>query len=333
MDNSSYFVNSTVPANLSNMHLHNNLTNNEDQCIVWAQWLLLFHHRVEYASILIAFSAIIIALNLTLIISFIATKQVTKNTANIFIFVLSLSNMITGTVSLPLNASIFLELKGSGVCLKLAAVYLSNSFEHFSVVLTVLVAIDRYIHMNPRIESRPSRAQVLLQKPNVYYQILFVFITCTLLLAFKAFYPDGKVAGNISILSLTLLSAHIIIIAFLYTRGYLRIRKFTYSNPIYNNQSVRSTRVTPDYIRRLYKTVLALILLAMFQYVPYCLICILAGLLTAINRFSINSTYAYFIEVSALLMFAGYFTNCLAVLHWNKQAKHWILKKLRIMSP
>ena len=303
-----------------------NCTDAVGHCIGWFQIVTSINHKELYVAILLTLSPIVIVSNLILVASFIATRQATQNASNIAIFVISLSDLIVGAVSLPLKASLFWDL--TAICTKMEVVYFFNAFEHFSVILTALLAVDRYLHMNPRIQSHPSKLRMLMKKPKIYYVIIAFFFAYTSLFAFNAFYNSEILTTIMKALLLYSLSIHIIIITFLYARGYLRIRKFTDSNPVYCDND-GSSASTPDYVRRLYKTVLVLISIAFFQYVPYCLIWNTLTALSLLKKIDMKSWYTVG-EYSSLFIYAGSFTNCFAVLHFNKQARYWVLKQLRI---
>ena len=316
--------------NTSHWTLENNDTIDSNYCTVWIQMLTLLDHKVLYATILLTFSPVAILLNLILIVSFISTKQVTQNTSNLVIFVLCFSDLIVGAVSMPLKSNILLNVTSNNSCMKVNILIFFNAFQSFSVMLTVLLAIDRYLHMNPCIQSRSSKLRKFMEKPRIYYLVVSLFIICMLLFGFNGFYSSKMMMFAAIITSLSLLSIHLIIVTCLYAKGYLRIRNFTDSNPVYC-ENTGSSGSTPDYVLRLYKTVLILILLEFFQYVSYCLIWITATVLLLLEKVHV-SMFVTVGEFSALFMYAGCFTNCLAVLHFNKQARHWILKQLKIKS-
>ena len=145
-------------------------------CSYISSWLIFYKHKIPYAAILVILSFIAIILNLTLIVSFIATRQVTKNTSNILIFALSLSDLATGVVSMPLVASILLDKKAVDLCIKSKVFIILSGNGQYSVLLTVLLAVDRYLHMNPNIQNRPSLMRKILKKPNIYYSMTSLFI-------------------------------------------------------------------------------------------------------------------------------------------------------------
>ena len=287
------------------------------------EWLEMFAHKEAYAIILLIVSPITTLLNLTLIISFIATKQVTQNTSNILIFVLSWYDLIAGAVSMPLTANIFLDFNSDDSCIKVQLLFILSSKESFSLLMNFLLALDRYLHMNPDIQARPSRLQKILNTPSIYFVIVLTVITSNVISVIAAFqfYEKSTLIANFTFTGLLLMQ--LVVVACLYTKGYLRIRKFADSSPVYS-QPMGST---PDYVRKLYKTVLVILSLAFIQYVPFCVISILLAVHSNATQLISNPVFAYSFEIATLSTNAGCFTNCLAILHFNDRAKNWIFKK------
>ena len=317
----------STDASLSRMK--SNYTTTGSYCTTLSQITKYFEHEVVFATFLLTFSPVTVLGNITLIASFIATRQVTQNTSNILIFVLRFSDLAIGAICMPLKAGIFLNVAARDLCMKFKMLQLFNAVEHFSVLLTMLLAIDRYLHMDPDIQRHPSKLKMLFKKPNIYYIMILASLFCILVSSFTAFYDSNILINATRSLSLALLSFSIIFLTCLYTKGYLRIRHFADNNPVYHETGGPSGS-TPDYVRRLYKTVLTLILLTFIQYVPYCLICITIGLFYAATEVNNHIISTYFFEVSVLIMYAGCFTNCFAVIYFNKQARHWITHKMGI---
>ena len=301
-----------------------------DDCSTITSWLIFYEHKVPYAAILIIISPITILLNTALIVSFVATRQVTQNTSNILICILSFSDLTTGAVSMTLMANILLNMTADDLCIKTKVLMSFVSNGQFSIFVTVLLAIDRYLHMNPDIQNRPSRVKAIFKKKNICYPLMVAVIFLSSVFVMLVFDINTKLTMVITAIFTGLLAVYVIIIVCLYTRGYMRIRKFTDNNPIYN-ESLGSTNTTPDYVRRLYKTVLVLILMAFFQHIPMCVVHIIAIVLfpsreaTAIKE---KAIIPYFFEFAGLLANVGFFINSLAILHFNCKAKKWILAKL-----
>ena len=297
-----------------------------DTCNSIREWYNMFVHREPYAITLLAFSPITILLNLSLIISFIATKQVTQNTSNILIVVISLYDLAAGSLTMPLTANVLLDKGASNACIKSKLLIILSCNGQSSIFLMVLLALDRYLHMNPDIHRVPSKLKTILKTPNIYVVVAATFIIINSLLATFAFELHQKLTVSIATSFAGISSVLLIILICLYIRGYLRIRKFADNNPVYN-ESIGPGRATPEYVRKLYKTVLAIVLLASIQHFPYCI----AGLTLAFSHeravLSSDSVFAYFFEFATLSTHAGCFTNCLAILHFNTPARNWIFRK------
>ena len=290
-------------------------------------WFKLFPHKEPYAAVLLLLSPITVLLNLGLIVSFIATRQVTKNASNILIFSSSFCDLITAAVSMPLTSSILLNMKGTDFCIKSMVLFVLSGIPHLSVALTVLLAMDRYLHMNTDIQGNPSNLKRMLKKQNICYLILVGFIVLISTFTIAAFHINRMLTMTITAFFTILLTIYEVVVACLYIRGYLRIRRFVDNNPVYNEPG-GSTRTTPEYVRKLYKTVLILIILAFAQYVP----------ISVIHTFAIAFDYEHAankhqflvmaFEAAHLASNAVLSLNCLVILHFNNKAKTWILRKV-----
>lgn len=288
-------------------------------------------HKVMFASILLALSPVSILLNLTLIISLVAAKQVTQNISSLLIFIMTLCDFVSGAVGMPLAGSILLDLTQNDVCIELRILIIVGGFVTYSTILAALTAIDRYLHMNPNIRRDRSLVKHIFEKPTIYYLLVLVFICSISYPAIIAFHMirNQTLDTVIGFISTGFLVIYIVVTTCLYTRGYLRIRKFTDNNLIYG-EAVGQNGRKPDYVRRLYKTVLALVLLACFHVLPLCL---LKGSMVLAYFFKISvdtNILPYFFEISLLLFYTNCITNCLVIFHFNKTARHWIKKKIGI---
>ena len=299
-----------------------------DTCRSFRTWYGLFVHKQTYAAILLAFSPITILFNLSLIISFIATRQVTQNTSNILIFALSFCDLTSGTIFMPLRANTLLNLNAGDFCIKAKLLVMLSSNGQSSLILTSLIALDRYLHMNPDITNRPSRIRKILKRPNIYFVLAITFIVTNTFSAVLAFtFHDSEISLFASIFTI-MQSIQLVLVACLYAKGYLRIRKFADNNPVYNEPMGS----TPDYVRKLYKTVLVIVALALIQHVPYCIVSIVLTAQHSPTQLSSHPVFSYFNDFATLSMHAGCFTNCLAILYFNTQARTWIFKNTGIQK-
>ncbi len=125
----------------------------------------------------IILSALTVSINSLLIASFLATKQSMKKTSNFLIVFLSIVDCLNGATTMPLFGLYLAISVNNPIIAKLlllATMPLFICFGLISLNLTMLIACDRYIHMNPDL-NRQSRLQKLFKKPNIY--ILIVCVT------------------------------------------------------------------------------------------------------------------------------------------------------------
>ena len=273
-------------------------------------------------------SPIIVILNVLLIVAMIVTKQATQNTSNFLIICLSVSDLISGAISLPLLAYVLLSINSEIGCnLPNALAITGSCFGNFSAIITVLTAVDRYLHMNPNIRHRPSVLNKIFKLPNVICLVAMVLML-TLSFSIIVIFIDMNLEtmAFLGILSVCGTIIYFLSVTCLYVRGYKRISTFTDNNPVYHEAGQQ-----PKYVKSLYKTVFVLVLLACATYLPYSLINGITVMLTIINAsYAQNTALTCFVEIVQLILFSSGFTNCLVVFHYNKKIKRWIFKKVRI---
>ena len=288
-------------------------------------------HKEGFAYVMLSMSPFAILLSLTLLLSLAATRQVTQNTSSLLIFIITLSDFISGALGMPLAADILLNQAAHGICTKLKIIVIIGGTINFSTILAILTAIDRYLHMNPDIRGRTSRISQIFEKPVVYYLVVVVFFLSllfpTLSLVFEK--KDRKLDLAMGLFSTGQLTIYLLIVSCLYTRGYLRIRKFADSNPVYCKK-IGPTSSAPNYVRRLYKTVLTLILLACFHFLPLYFTSIAMVMVYIFNKDFDTRNLLQFYEIALLFFYAHGISNCVAVFCFNKRARTWIFNKTKI---
>ena len=285
-----------------------------------------YYYSKEYSAVpktivalasLLAVSAVI--LNSSLIAAFFATKQATKNTSNIIIISISISDLLSGIVGMPLFAYFSIVSR-----FNVTAAVTAVAFYLTSEVFTVLLAVDRYIHMNPNF-NRESKIQRILSKPYIYFVLIVcvAYSSCGALLTF--YWPSPEYAshfalgGNISnVLAMSL-------VAGLYFRGYNRIRHFAEDNPVYRNDD--GTTNQPRYVRKLFKTVLLLTVAMICTYSPVT-IGNIAYFVYFAQKKPVPETISIFVNFAFVLAFANSSINSLIVFYHNDIAREWVKENL-----
>lgn len=272
-------------------------------------------------------SPLAVILNSLLIAAFFATKQVFLNTSNFLIICVSSFDLILGIIVIPFYLMSDLFPKSINICCwNKAAQILYGSILSTTAYLTVLIAIDRYQHMNPNVENR-SRFSTMFERPYIYFLVMSVaFFAVSISVVFAEFVYLSPISFAISYLGMMLLMAvGILTIVVLYAKGYSRIRRFASNSPIYRES--HASGVAPQYVRKLYKTILLLIIAQSFIYIPTCIaevVFAVLGMAMSQENYSKVREWAMFAGVLLLL---NSFINSLIVIFHNKDAKQWILSK------
>ena len=218
------------------------------------------------------FAPMTVLLNALLMASFIATKQVYLNTSNFLIMCLSLSDFLNGAVTMPLLASILYKVDLKKSCDSFNPVQVTNGFfATLSSILTVLIAIDRYLNMNPNL-VRTSRCVKVFKRPNIYFLVTVIAIgilTYSVISTYAiTFDVNSMLFAWLMFINSLMVMFGSCVVAILYAKAYIRIRHFTDASPIYKEGNGNTTR--PRYVRSLYKSVLVLVILMMLIHVPFC---------------------------------------------------------------
>lgn len=287
-------------------------------------------------SMTLAMIPLISVLNSILIAALVATKQATQNTSNLLILCLSVSDFITGAIILPIFVYVRLNGDQLTTCtLPMLASLLSKCFSKFSSSLTVLIAVDRYLHMNFKVQAEQSMVRKIFKVEKIGYLVTFVFIVNFSLSIVTSFFQSQSLLNKNGMFLLRLIPPilgciFLTSITFLYIRGFKRICTFTEDNAVYREQLDSGEQ--PQHIKNLFKTVLVLILLAFISFLPYSIAEVTEVTLIVLKKPFNKTGMAYFTGIAKVAFTSGAITNCLAVFHYNRIVRKWSLKKFRIGS-
>ena len=268
-----------------------------------------------------------ILINSLLIKAFIATKQVWLNTTNFLIVCLSMSDILSALIPMVLTAVWFYNPHAEYGCIyENSTLSLTAFLYSCSSTLTVLIAVDRYLHMNPDIEKR-SKLLKLFDRPNIYV-VVVILLLLTMPGSFLFFVVSRSEQSMIGYLHTGMAAFDILvmsIVSILYTRTYTRIRHFTDDNPVYSSH--RST-ARPQYVRNLFKSVLLLIICQLATTAPATIanfaIAVLLHLKISKGR-NILFTYTY---VCFAVAYSYGITNCSIIFYHNEKARQWVFQRL-----
>ena len=266
-------------------------------------------------------SIVTLTLNGLLFVAFLKTKQSTLNTSNFLITLILVSDFLNGLLMMPALAIAVLIEKMRCV-MAVSTFVFGGIFGTFSVCLTVILTLDRYSHMNPNIE-RPSRLAHLFQRPHLYVLIAVVAVVSLLKPAIYILTASMVIARGVFMLLLSLFFVIILIfMPFAYVRGYLRIRNFVDNSPVY--QAETGITVRPQYIHRLYKTVLAFVAAVLVSYLPISFGSAMKAVCDLFDLREGQGVVTAFHQYSFPLLLSYPLTSPIIILWQNNEARSWL---------
>ncbi len=287
---------------------------------------------IVFGIIFIAYAPVILVLNVLLVVSLKATKQSLKNTSNLLITCLSVSDALSGIILLPLLGIEHIWYADLGhSSLNPIRQVLQIFFGTNSIGMTMLLAIDRYLHMNPDFQRSPSRFAKLFERPRVFMTIIATYSFFAVVSVAYYFQMGSKRSLFFSLAFTVFNMAVIASFIVVYTRGYFRIRRHVAENPIHANRAERnSTDGRPVYLNELFKTVLLLLILMLITWTPL----LLLNLLTTIDvvgsyQFYSSGPFNIFIRVSFLCFYSNAAISTLIIFYRNKKSKEWLTERFR----
>eukprot|EP00112_Aurelia_sp_Birch-Aquarium-sp1_P009737 Seg2116.5 transcript_id=Seg2116.5/GoldUCD/mRNA.D3Y31 product="hypothetical protein" protein_id=Seg2116.5/GoldUCD/D3Y31 len=201
------------------------------------------------------------------------------------------------------------------------------AFYPVSEAFTVLLAMDRYMHMNPNM-NKESKLRKIFTKPYLYF-VLFLGFTqppCGAVIIYYMYVPENVFSMGILYLYGNLFNIFAItFIAGMYGKGYTRVRRFADDNPVYRNENGTTNR--PEYVRKLFKSVLILTVAMFFTYLPVTIGNTVLGVFMIQGKF-LPAQLILYIDFSYAFVFANCTMNCIVVFHHNDVARQWIKGKV-----
>ncbi len=271
---------------------------------------------------------VVTAVNVLLIVSLYATKQSFRCPSNFLILCLTLSDGLTGAILMPLAGYLNIFIDSKSFCATQTASYTLRIFlAGTSQCMTMLLAVDRFLHMNPNFHRSPPRLAKFFKPPRIY----FLAFTCCLVVAGVSirFYFSTLsrrqsffyFATFLSIFSTTIL----VLFIMMYIRGYLQVRRSVAENPIYANREDSNSNERPEYLTRLFKTVLLLLIAILVSWLPNLILKILITVIHSRGKPVLSSrTFTAFKEVCFLLYYSNSFVNALIIFYRNKKSRDWL---------
>lgn len=275
---------------------------------------------VPMFTILTVASVLAVAFNSMLLIALIKTKQVKSL---FLISCLCVADLLNGAVTFPVFACKYFVSSLKESCLfQLVSSFIFGSIAAFSVFITILLALDRYSHMNPNPVGQ-ERLHRIFKRPWNYILVILTGLACLTSNILQVLAMSRGISFQIfNAFSATLSALILLSVTVLYTKGYLRVKQFVDESPIYQQNNGAVAR--PLYVQRLFKTVMMLVIVTVISYLPLTLGIIMISVYDMMNIASdLNTRDDVFIAMLSCFALAP-LIDPLIIFRYNNEAMAWL---------
>ena len=287
--------------------------------------LLSDSQTIALGSIFFIESLFLIFTNVLLLLAMIRTNQV-DTTSNKYIFVLNFSDLLIGSVGLPLYGILFTLYGTTPVCgWDEGAKFILNSNFYFTAFMLLSVALDRSRNIDPEINS-PCRIGEFIKSSTGFNLTLTLLLVVALSFGAMAIIERTVTLLILTFAKICILLAYIL----LYIHLYRKIRQFTKkTRDIINSMEKSQTmKCKTHYETRLRKTVFILVGLAILCYVPSLIIRLVALGWRFGQKESVTQTIWLLYYLSLIPVFANSGLNSIILLHKNRKMRNYTVNLL-----
>ena len=294
------------------------------------RFLLTPWQQIVIVSISVPLFLAAVIFNLSLIISLIKTKKLT-NTSKYLIMILSLSDCMTGCTIVPLAIVSFTKYQRQQVCqLEIPAQFLAFLFAFISYFMVILLAIDRYINIDPNLRHVNSRTQWCFSCPGVKF---LVSTAIFLSIAISAAITVASAVSWYYLFIAVLCSTNFLLMlipTILYAHAYVKIKRHIRTSRIYihnTNEDNRANNRISIY-NKFGTTIFLLLLCFLIFYVPQLIIAIYTCVLLQTGS-KLNQTQIFLLSFTMLVSHLNSVVNALLIIHRDTKIKGYIFSSLR----
>lgn len=304
-----------------------------DACHHWSSIIygLNPHLTLALGTGIVALSLPTLFLNSAVLISLVASHQ-TSTTPGLLMACLSATDLLGGSFAFVFFAGLMLRsYLREGLthkCILENSVIVTFSMLYtFFLCLTVLLAVDRYLHMKARVIGQ-SRLEKMFKRP----QIFVLLILCVAISVLNScFFLSGKEQAVVLLVTMFMTTTVLCVTTILYTRGYLAVRRITETNPVHQSASGKYSK--PTYLRSLYKSVLFLILTSIFSHTPIVIGMVMHSACTLTQKCSsfMDAVHSY-TTFSFTSLYCCFLLDGTIILYYNARARAWLRSNIRVLS-
>ena len=284
-----------------------------------------------FGSLYLFLSVIAPAMNSLLIVSFIATKQSTSAT-NKLIVCLSVADLLNGIISFPLMLCLhFGYINKENCTLMVGTIVIIAAFTYNSSYIILLLAIERYTHMNSKQLS--SRSSKVFRSPTIYVVVAaiaaFSFGQSTSYVFLERSGRSGCIAARVISMLTPLIGLPAV--AFVYIRGYMNVRRCVaaaVNNADIPANAYGTVNSRQNFVRRLQKIVYMLVISLLATYGLH----MIANCIDVVSFISSSNDRDHYLVVilnlSLVVLHTHGTINCFIILHLNQVPREWIINKI-----
>ena len=224
----------------------------------------------------IALSSLAIISNTLLIWALVRTEALFQNKRcrmNWILFTISISDLITGTVTIPLILVLFTQYQFDRFCeLEKATVFTGIMMNHFTAYNIFFLGLEQYLRLDPRMGAKKIQVADWL---NTNQGLLFMVFTSFILSVIHAILSSSNFESRTipdSINGILNFGLYIACVAF-YIIMYVKVRNSSAkTNSVLHREGTSKKIIIPVYLRKLTRLVYILLFASCVCYLPFLLI-------------------------------------------------------------
>ena len=267
----------------------------------------------------------------------IKTKQLTKPTLHVFMFLLCISDILLGAVEIPFYIIIFAKYRHIRTCtLGLVGNFL-GLFNQLSVNFIFIIALHRYINVNPKLQENRGLKKWLTSRTGSIVLVFFAFLYAVLYGSLSS-YLFGYYYNRIPNWILKGINCVLFIAIFvLYLNLFWKVKKHTQANTVLwnvENQTLKTQNggthinLRPDYFEKLTETIFLILVAIGLCYLPFIIMDICTAWVDENQRTSSARHVRFLYFMSWGFTYINSTVNAVIITYRNDKLKAFLTEKL-----
>ena len=286
-------------------------------------------YNIVILTVFVPLALVTVISNFILTISLIRTKQLRK-TSIYLIITMSASDCLTGCIPAPLAIALYTKYRGLKACpLELTTQFFVTLFKMVSISMIVLLAIDRYLSIDPNLKYFNNRIKRYFSHPKVKIIIAAAIfgslITASAITAASMTSSFLHFASGLIAVCLILVT----IPTFLYTYAYLKIKRYVKDSDIYNGNEYSSTVNRLKFFDKFGKTVFLLLLSLSVFYSPQLIFGVYISINLRCDLSKMSQIQLFIFDLTVVIAYLNSAISALIIIYRNTNVKGYILGKVR----